>query len=66
MSKSKRMYVINVHFPEDKSEKLRLRKRMGNAYVKFIKAYIMDLPISDDKKNELYLKIIDKLVDNIL
>lgn len=66
MVRSKEMYVINVHFPEDESEKLELRKRMGNAYVEFIKGYIMNLPISDNKKNELYLKVIDKLIINII
>ncbi|URZ06416.1 hypothetical protein [Clostridium felsineum] len=61
MPRSKNGYSINVHYPSDKSALVQLRKRMGKAYVKFIQDYIKTLPIDDNKKNELYFNVIEKL-----
>jgi hypothetical protein len=57
MDRSKGAYIINIHYPETQDGILELRKRMGNAYIHFVKDYIMTLPISDAEKNKLYIKV---------
>ena len=64
MSRLKATYIIEVHFPETEVELLELRKQMGTAYIDFVKNYIKSLPISDDKKNKLYLDVKNKLIEN--
>ena len=61
MGRSKSSYNIKVHYPEDENGMLLLRQRMGTAYIRFVKNYILNLPISDEKKNNLYSNIIGRL-----
>lgn len=61
LARSKNGYIINVHYPSNELALFELRKRMGNAYIKFIQDYIKTLPIDDDQKNKLYLSVIEKL-----
>lgn len=64
MSRKKDRYIINVHFPDSEDELLELRKRMGIAYVNFVEEYIKKLPIDDEKKNKIYIDVIQKLKEN--
>ena len=62
MARPKDSYIIEVHYPEgeDMSE---IKKRMGDAYIKFVKDYILTLSISDEEKNKLYTKVIEHLLN---
>ena len=64
MARSKDSYIIKVHYPETEERMLELRKKMGNAYNYFVKDYILTLPISDEEKNNLYAKVIQRLQRN--
>ena len=61
MGRSKNSYIIKVHYPETEEGMLDLRKRMGTAYIKFIKDYILTLPISDEQKNKLHTEVIEQM-----
>ncbi len=61
MARSKKSYAIKVHYPEDDEGMLQLRKRMGAAYIRFVKNHILALPISDEAKNELYTNVLERL-----
>jgi len=64
MAGSKASYVVEVHFPEGEEGILEIRKRMGAAYAQFVKDYILTLSISDEEKNELYIKVVEHLLNN--
>lgn len=64
MSRKKDAYIVNVHFPNSEDELIELRKRMGIAYVNFVEEYIKKLPIEDEKKNKIYIDVIQKLKEN--
>lgn len=53
----KKLYSINVHYPEDNEEMLSIRKNMAIAYNKFISNYILTLPITDEQKNKVYSEV---------
>jgi len=59
MVRSKNYHIIEVHYPVNEIEIFDLRKRMGSAYSKFLKNYILALPISDKEKNKLYTAVIE-------
>jgi hypothetical protein len=61
MVRSKVAYIINIQYPKTEDGMLTLRKRMGTAYIHFVKDYIMTLPISDVEKNKIYLEVNDRL-----
>ena len=61
MVRSKEVHIIKVHYPENETEMLDLKKRMGNAYGQFIKNYILTLPISYKEKNKLYASVVEHL-----
>jgi hypothetical protein len=61
MARPKDSYVIEVHYPKSKDELIELKKRMGKAYIEFLRGFIIGLPICDEEKNKLYLKIVEKL-----
>ena len=58
MGRSKKTYTINVHYPKNEEELLCMRKSMGEAYIKFVKDYILALPVTDEQKNQLYSKVL--------
>jgi len=60
---SKNIEII-VHYPENESEIIELRRRMGSAYSQFIKNYILTLTISDKEKNKLYTSIVGHLLEH--
>jgi len=62
--RSKASYIVEVHYPETREEMLELRRRMGNEYIDFVKKYIKTLPISNEKKNKLYLDINNKRMES--
>ena len=57
MARSKGSYIIKVHYPESKKDMMEIRRRMGAAYIQFVKDYILTLPISSGEKNKLYEKV---------
>ncbi len=61
MARPKDSYIMEVHYPKDQEGLCELRRRMGKAYIEFIKSYIMELPICSEEKNKLYIKIIEGL-----
>jgi len=61
VNKQKRSYEIIAHYPKTKEGEIELRKELGKAYIIFVKEYVMDLQISDEQKNKLYNRIIEKL-----
>ncbi|MDP4183395.1 MAG: hypothetical protein Q8942_20185 [Bacillota bacterium] len=63
MARSKDSYIIKVHYPETKEDMFEIRKRIGEAYIQFVKDYILTLPISDERKNELYEKVYERLLN---
>lgn len=63
MARSKDSYIIKVHYPETKEDMFEIRRRMGAAYIQFVKDYILTLPISDEEKNELYEKVYEHLLN---
>ncbi len=65
MARSKDSYIIKVHYPETEEDMFEIRRRMGTAYIQFVKDYILTLPISDEEKNKLYTKVIKRLFNNI-
>ena len=64
MARSKDSYIIKVHYPEGEEGMSEIRKRMGAAYTRFVKDYILTLPISDEEKNKLYTKVSERLINN--
>ena len=62
MVRSKDFHIIEVHYPENETEMIDLKKRMGSAYSQFIKNYILALPISDNEKNRLYASVVEHLL----
>lgn len=61
MARSKDTYIIKVHYPEKEEDVFETRKRMGAAYIQFVKDYILTLPIRDEEKNKLYEKVSEHL-----
>lgn len=59
MARPKDSYIIEVRYPQGKEELAQLRRRMGKAYIEFVKRYIHEWPVSDEEKNKLYWKIIN-------
>jgi hypothetical protein len=41
-----------------------IKKRMGVAYTKFVKEYILSLSISDEEKNELLFSVMENISNN--
>lgn len=64
MARSKDSYIIKVHYPETEEDMFEIRKRMGTAYIHFIKDYILTLPIDDEEKNILYEKVAEHLLNH--
>ncbi len=64
VARSKKNYVIKVHYPETDEGLIMLRKQMGKAYMEFSKDYILTLPISNHKKNNLYSQILERCIKN--
>jgi hypothetical protein len=64
MARSKDSYIIKIHYPETEVGMVEIRKRMGVAYVKFVRDYILTLPISDEEKNTLYARVTEHLSNN--
>jgi hypothetical protein len=58
---SKDSYLINIHYPETETEMLELRKRLGDAYIQFVKDYVLNLNITNEEKNILYVNITKRL-----
>ncbi len=63
MARSKDSYIIKVHYPGTEEDMFEIRRRMGAAYIQFVKDYILTLPISDEEKNELYEKVYEHLLN---
>jgi len=61
MAGSKNIYLIKVHYPETEGDIFEMRRRMGTAYMRFLKDYILILPIGDEEKNKLYEKVSEQL-----
>ncbi|KNY24883.1 hypothetical protein [Pseudobacteroides cellulosolvens] len=61
MARPKDSYIIEVHYPKSQGGLIELRRRLGKAYIEFIKGYIMGLPICGEEKDELYIKIIERI-----
>ena len=61
MARSKDSYIIKVHYPETEEDIFEIRRRMGSAYTRFLKDYVLALPISDEEKNNLYEKVLELL-----
>lgn len=64
MTRTKASYSIEVHYPETQEQMSELRKRMGYAYIDFVKNYIKALSINNDEKNKLYVEVTNKLIRN--
>jgi len=62
MARWKDSYIVKVHYPEAKEDMLVIKRKMGAAYVQFVKDYILTLPISNKEKNRLYVKIAEQLL----
>lgn len=63
MARSKDSYIIKVHYPKTEEDMFEIRRRMGAAYIQFVKDYILTLPISDEEKNKLYEKAYEHLLN---
>lgn len=63
MARPKDTCIIKVHYPETEEGMFEIRKRMGAAYVQFVRDYILTLPISDEEKNKLYEKVTEHLLN---
>jgi hypothetical protein len=53
-----------MHLPASEDRMIELRKRMGISYIKFVEKYIKCLPIDDEQKNKIFIKVIDKLQES--
>ena len=63
MIRSKDTLIIQVHYPSKEEDILELRKRMGNAYGRFIQNYILNLPINDKEKNKLFKDVVENFLE---
>ena len=54
IARPKDSYMVRVHYPETEEGMLEIKRRMGAAYIQFVKEYILSLPISDEGKNKLF------------
>lgn len=61
MARLKDSYTIKVHYPGTEEDMLEIRRRMGAAYIQFVKDYILTLPINDEEKNKLCEKVFEHL-----
>jgi len=61
MAQSKHPYLINVHYPESEADLFELRRKLGAAYTEFVKDYILSLHFSDEEKNKLYKRTMERL-----
>lgn len=62
MARSKDSYIIRVHYPETEEDMFEIRRRIGAAYIQFVKDYILALPVSNEEKNKLYEKVTARLL----
>lgn len=60
MSRSQKKYTIEIQYPKTSEEMLYIRKKLGAAYLEFVKEYLASLSIDHDEKTMIYNKVLQK------